>query len=401
MEALKSRAKDVYHNEPSSLDLEMYRQYSGVGDFEKMGRSHTFLKVLMVGDIGLGKSALCSKLVGIHLVKRGRQDEDTGHGALRWVGREDCKFSETPFRSGRTKDSVTKETSFVLSHYLGDSNSQNIMVIDSPGFFDPESVSKSDITREECEQYNYDFMTDLRDKLRAVREIHAILILMNLGNGGRFTYTLLKTIQAISSMFERQSASLSQHLVFVYSKCDKEDEDEIEHYIEQKQKQEEFQDIHRCLLEKGVTLTPLDRPHLFYLSSKNPNPRDISSLQEFKNMYRLLLSSPQLPTHQIQSPREYLESSSLYLYHYIYVYVYMYIFDYCRISLNNDTSFRFGDCAILTHPCWVHVCSTYFGVYNYNEVPLLDIIILLYLCIFLYFYWISEQCAIYIFYSIL
>ena len=293
-------------SEQRSLNLSMYTNYSQMKHFERMKKSNDFLKVMVMGEMGLGKSALCSKMAGIHLVERRYDEPRSEYGMLKQVAKEDCPFDDPPFLSNFGQTSVTKKTSFVLSRYLGKSENHKIMLIDSPGLFDPEQSMLDHIKGKEVAKDKDNFIDDLTSKLEAVGSIHAILILISLGDGGRFTYALQKTIEAIGAMFDNNSQSISQNLFFAFTKCDMDREDDWIYDMPDRQKK--YDKIFNTLLSKGVLLNPIDEPQLFFLSSKNPSKDEISQSGEFESLYKLICQTPPLMTEKLQDLRKYFKS---------------------------------------------------------------------------------------------
>lgn len=306
MSSIKDKWDYIVSSEPKSLGLRMETNYSEVRHFKRMGQSKEFLKIMVMGEMGLGKSALCSKMAGVHLVERRYDEPKSDFGMLKQVATEECPFLDPPFVSNHGQNSVTKKTSFVLSHYLGKSDNHKIMLIDSPGFFDPDQSMLDHIKGKNVAKHKDDFIDDLTSKLEAVGSIHAILILISLGDGGRFTYTLQKTIEAISAMFDNNSQSISQNLFFAFSKCDRNREDDWIDDMEDRQKV--YDGIFNRLLSKGVRLNPVDEPQLFFLSAKNPSENEISQSEEFKSLYMSICKTPPLMTEKLQDLRKYFKS---------------------------------------------------------------------------------------------
>ena len=287
----------------TSLRLRMYTNYSKVKHFELMKQSNDFLKVLVMGEMGLGKSALCSKMAGVHLVERRYDEPKSDFGMLKQVATEECPFLDPPFVSNHGQNSVTKKTSFVLSHYLGKSDNHKIMLIDSPGFLDPKRSMLDHIKGKKVLIPTNHVFDDINTKLEAVGSIHAILILMSLGDGGRFTYALQKTIQAVTAMFQTHDQSVSHNLFFAFTKCDEDREDDWVDYMDDRH--EEYQAIFKSLLSNNISLTPMNESRLFFLSAKNPSQFKISQSAEFQKLYQLISNTQPIITRRMQSPSQY------------------------------------------------------------------------------------------------
>ena len=69
------------------LDLEMHKNYDTLEAFVQAGEREDLLKVVVISLPGTGKSSLCCKLVGVHLVQDDLNlesgNQDSGYGILR------------------------------------------------------------------------------------------------------------------------------------------------------------------------------------------------------------------------------------------------------------------------------------------------------------------------------
>ena len=300
---IQQRVFGKVSKEAKNLGLRMHTNYSDLQHFQQMKQSKDFLKVLVIGETGLGKSALCSKMVGVHLVERSCDQPESHYGMLKHVPYKESPFADPPFISHYGTRSVTKKSSFVLSHYMGDPQKKKIMLIDSPGFLDPKRSMLDHIKGKKVLIPTNHVFDDINTKLEAVGSIHAILILMSLGDGGRFTYALQKTIQAVTAMFQTHDQSVSHNLFFAFTKCDEDREDDWVDYMDDRH--EEYQAIFKSLLSNNISLTPMNESRLFFLSAKNPSQFKISQSAEFQKLYQLISNTQPIITRRMQSPSQY------------------------------------------------------------------------------------------------
>lgn len=189
-------------------------KYSSKKDFANLKDQPGILKILVVGEMGVGKSSLCSKLVGISLMFRELSDPEGNYGDLKRVDNNQMK---NHFRVNSSKESVTRETSFVLSTYLGKRNHKKVMIIDTPGFFDPQS----DLQRRNNQPVNsnWSMTSDLTIKLKALGSLDGVILLMRLED--RLTSHFINSLKGILDMFgPQQRTKILKKLAICYSKCD-------------------------------------------------------------------------------------------------------------------------------------------------------------------------------------
>lgn len=298
-------------------DLEMHKNYDTVEKFIQAGEEENLLRIVLTSLVGTGKSTLACKLAGVHLVYNDEESDETesGYGNLRRVPKPGCPYDEPPFKGGSTQESVTKRTSFVISHFMGDENKEKLMIIDTPGLFDNDQARVDEIIEDKNDEN--DFVGDMTAKLRAVGKIHAILVLMKLDSGGRLDLTFMKTMDAINEMFSKNNCNLSKNFIFAFARCDENRSEDFTKYVKRKEKI--YSGIYDALVENNVNVTQKVPEHLFFLSSKNPDETRVSQSSEFQRLYEVLGNCPDLDTRRLQCPKKYMNSKIfIYLFYLFY-----------------------------------------------------------------------------------
>ena len=269
-------------------------RYTKVNDFKKMKDDKSALKLLVIGEMGTGKSSICSKLIGIRLMYRQPFEAKSKYSDLKRV---DTTSLKDHFKVNNSKDSVTKETSFVLSRFLGRSNDQRVMIIDSPGFFDPHSQLSQSKRRELNISANQDFCQDLKTKLRVLGSLDGIILLMSLKN--RLTSIFLNTMKGIIYMFQNEDKSpLISNLALCYSKCD---ESESRKYKRRMRNREgERTQIVAELRKYGINYMKDQRPEIFFLTSVNEDVKSIGQIAEFSAMMEFFQKTGSFSTKLVE-----------------------------------------------------------------------------------------------------
>ena len=108
--------------------------------------------------------------------------------------------------------------SFVLSRFLGDPKGPKIIMIDCPGFFDPEK----DLNDEQRANMGLGkrISDDITEKLKALGSIYGLILLMPNNTGGRVSNNIINTLKAIQYMFTKLDSDFTINLAFCYAKCD-------------------------------------------------------------------------------------------------------------------------------------------------------------------------------------
>lgn len=297
----------------------MNTNYSELEDFKDMANNQDFKKILVVGEVGRGKSALCSKLVGVHLVRWNPKEPASKYGVLKRFPKKGCPFIKPPFRSKRSADSVTKKTSYVLAYYLGDPRNQKVMIIDTPGYSDATPLTDKYVGRGQKWERKSNFSKDMMDKLQALKEIHAIVIMMKIDDGARIGETELATIKSINSMFDNQQKSMCSNYIFAYSKCDGNKLNDIQQLVNEREIS--YNKILQTMINDGISMNTMPVPQLFFLSSKNPNEEEISQIDEFKNMIKMINKCEPINTCNVLNPHDHIESNSYSIYQEYYTFL--------------------------------------------------------------------------------
>ena len=127
-------------------------------------------RLVILGATGVGKSSLANVLIG-------RDKTYEGHG-----------FKDGCFNVSTGLDSVTKKTCADVGYWMGDSNSLQVTVIDTPGFGDSLA---------EEEKIIENLVATLRDKIKFV---HVFIIAFK-QTDNRMTNSLRSMISLFEKMF--------------------------------------------------------------------------------------------------------------------------------------------------------------------------------------------------------
>lgn len=270
-------------------------RYTRVEDFEKMNGDHSTLKLLIIGEMGTGKSSLCSKFIGIRLMYRQPFEPESKYSDLKRV---DTTSLKDHFKVDNSKDSVTKETSFVLSRLLGRTDDHRVMIIDSPGFFDPQTQLGHSQRIELNIPANQDFCQDMKTKLQALGSLDGIILLMNLRQ--RMTSTFVNTMKGIIYMFENQNDNqLISNLALCYSKCD---ECESKKYKKKmKNRDQEKTEMLEEFRKHGINYSKGKSPEIFFLTAVNKDLESIGQSAEFSLMMEFFKKSGSISTKFVKN----------------------------------------------------------------------------------------------------
>ena len=193
-------------------------KYSQLSEFGAM-KNCNILKVLVIGGIGTGKSSLMSKMTGIKLMHSSQEEKATvrkEYGELIRVDKNDLKDH---FNVDHSMESVTKESGFVLSHLFGNKSRRQVMLIDSPGFFDPEEAASDEIRETLGINQRKRITDDLTEKLQALRSVDSIILMMPI-MGGRVTQNTINAVKSLEFMFHKTKGQFISNLALAYTKCD-------------------------------------------------------------------------------------------------------------------------------------------------------------------------------------
>lgn len=252
--------------------------------------------------MGIGKSSLCSKLSGIKLMF---DDEDESSNSGIKYGeaiRVDNNNRKDLFQASNTKISVTKKTSFALTHLFGNEDRRQVMILDSPGFFDPEESASDKIRKDMGLDNEKRKVEDLHEKLQALGSIDCICLFIKL-EGGRIPQNLVDALKALEKMFEKSKGGHYFNLALIVSKCD---ESQFRYYKKQmKNKEKEYQELKKTLNTYGIKFsTQNDRSQLFFLTALDESMHTIGRQDEFERLFRFFDSLVPLKTENLQNPTQ-------------------------------------------------------------------------------------------------
>lgn len=322
----------IKKNNPNSCAFTLSNQlrsdvrYTDIQDFIKMAEEPDIVKILVIGNSGVGKSAVCNKICGIQYVYNSQESEseseeeeecDTASESEQSLIKNDSqnntmekdsntvspkqnnvygdliridKTSElTPlFKVANDSSSQVEETSFVLTHYLNDPNLPRVMIIDSPVLFHPNDAKEPENNR------NFSLYTDMLAKLSAIKSVSLILFLLSTSNGGRISIEVLNTLKSLNFMMKKGGANLMDNVCFAYSKCD-EDSPRPYQSMKKKRKSEYIQLIdyfQKYQIDKPTQNNDL----LLFLTAVDTGVGSIGQKNEFINLKDLAVNLKDLKT---------------------------------------------------------------------------------------------------------
>ena len=273
-------------------------KYSKIEDFIKM-KSEKMLKVVVIGDMGMGKSSMISKIMGIkymHKFFKKKVNWKSEHGDLLRVDSNDLL---NHFESDNKKFSVTKESSFVISHLMGNETRRQVMLIDTPGLFDPEENATDEIRERLGIADRKRMIVDLKEKLEVLGSVDAVMLMMAL-SGGRVTNNMVISMKTLDHMFKRSTGGLINNMAFVMSKCD---ERLLRNYHEQmNNKDRENLSIIDQFQKYGLGVSKNDTSQLFFLTAADETIDSIGRIDELNRLFQFFNSRNPLKTEQIEDP---------------------------------------------------------------------------------------------------
>lgn len=238
--------------------------YTTLEDFERVDLS--LKRILVIGATGAGKSTLLNILAGYKLLNNNNN--------LCWA-------SKPPFESGNSTESVTCKTSFINAHWFGDLDKKCIL-IDTPGYDDTHGSDFED------SEYVISLVTDIHNKIKAIKTINTILVIHNDVWSNRInpiTYTILKMIE---TKFYQADKSIWNNVIVAYSKCNEVDvtwKNNIE--IKKRNLREEL---------KRIIQNDIDIP---ILTLSGVNNEEASSI-EFDKLWKFIDKCECVDTKQLQ-----------------------------------------------------------------------------------------------------
>lgn len=281
-------------------------KYKTVSDFKKMSDEPEITKLLVLGEIGTGKSSFSSKMIGIKFMHEAEFDEEELKGKTMYgdLVRVDNSNIKDHFKVHNSLKSVTKQCSFVLSRFLGDPNAPKIMMIDCPGFFDPEE-SLTDSQRQ-ARGLGKRIADDMTEKLRALGSIDGVILLLPNNTGGRVTSNMINTLKGIQHMFKQQNADFTINLALCYTKCD-EDPGSQRAYIHRKTKYtQEYAELIKYMQDFGIKIIKQTPPNLYFVTSCDNSETSIGQEAEFLKMIHFLRQRMPIRTADLLNPKAFI-----------------------------------------------------------------------------------------------
>ena len=212
------------------------------------------------------------------------------------------------FESKGTKGSVTKESSFVVSRLLGNKTRRPVMLIDTPGFFDPEENASDEIRKGLGLQDKRRKVDDLVEKLEVLGSVDAVVLMMPL-SGGRVTNNLVLSMKALEHMFRRSGGKFISNLAFVFSKCDEDSPRKYKKLLKNKKK--EYTETIGELQKYGVEVSKNNSSQLFFLTALDEDMGSIGQIVELNRMFQFFDYCSPLPTDQIENPTSIIQGKQI------------------------------------------------------------------------------------------
>lgn len=176
-------------------------------DFQRCDES--LKRVVVLGCTGAGKSTLLNVISGNEILQ-------TDDGSWVWNNDDDVVFT-----SAHGCQAVTKTTALAHVDFLGDSD-RPLIVVDTPGHNDTEGNEIGDVgSRAVLREQS----ADLHAKLKALRNVHLVLILHDQIGSNRLnpaTYTILKMLDEKFSA-AAADGNIWNHVAVAYSRCNHHD----------------------------------------------------------------------------------------------------------------------------------------------------------------------------------
>ena len=286
--------------------LESNVKYRNKDDFILM-KNEKILKVLIIGEIGTGKSSMISKMMGVKFVHnclKRNVEWKSEHGELIRV---DTNQLLDHFPASNTSNSVTKESSFVISRLMGNETRRPVMLIDTPGLFDPEENAIDEVRENLGIGDQKRVAEDLKEKLEVLGSVDAVVLLMPL-SGGRVTNNLVLSMKALEHMFRRSRGKYISNLALVMSKCD---EWMLRNYQQQMDNREnEYITIIGELQKYGLEVSKNNTSQLFFLTAADETIDSIGRIDELNRLFKFFNCCSPLFTDQIQDPTAIIQGQS-------------------------------------------------------------------------------------------
>ena len=284
----------------SENGLESGKIYTELKHFKKISKNEDIKKVMIMGLEGTGKSSFLNALANAQIEKNNDSDDSDIE--------ESVINQKTMFDTGTSKFAVTKESSFILAHALGKKKKIKLMLIDTPGVLGVSDISEkndesfdsdsSDQDQEEVDKYSL-FIS----KLKALTEIHMILIMLPLEKGGRLHPDLINLLKGINYMFENNDKNIFDHLIFCFSKCDEDSPSNWE--LIKEKKDEEYNTLSAELSKYEIEIESNVKHPLLFVTSKKKNSKNLGQKKEIKNLLKMIKKSKAISTKTLSNPRKF------------------------------------------------------------------------------------------------
>ena len=269
------------------------------------------LHKLTLGEMGMGKSSFCSKMSGIKLMHEDFEDDIPYSKKKGEAIRVDKNNRKDLFNVGGTHESVTKVTYFALTHLFGNKSRQRVMIIDSPGFFDPEESASEEIRKNLNLKEEDRKVADMTRKLEALGSVDSILLLMNL-QGGRIPETLVTAMKALEKMFQESNGQFIFNLALIWSKCD---ENKLRDYRRKmKNKDKEYLTLISEFQKFGIQVSKSENSQLYFITSFDESLDTIGRQDEFERLFKFFDSLKPIKTENIQDPTAFMQGDFNFLF---------------------------------------------------------------------------------------
>jgi GTPase SAR1 family protein len=254
--------------------------YATIEDFARVDPNAR--RVVVIGCTGSGKSTMLNTMAGWKFVQRAPDYKYT------W---ERGDADGTPlFEARASSDSVTKKTTYANLEWFGDA-SRPFVAVDTPGHDDPAG---SEIDSPEAREVLGELAADLHNKLKALRHVHAIVVLHNDILSNRLnpaTYTILKMV---SEKFAKAETSVWKNVVVAYSKCNAHETSWRSELASKKAKMQ-------ATIREKLASCDIDVPVLALGGGTiDPKPPSAEMTDDFEQLWEFVCAAQPLDTTRIQ-----------------------------------------------------------------------------------------------------
>ena len=191
----------------TGLRREQHTLYTTAEDFERADPA--VKRVVLLGCTGAGKSTIGNIIAGWKYVQCAGEDDEY---AFEW--RHPTEGAPL-FESRADGHSVTSKTAFANVSWLGDA-ARPAIVVDTPGHDD---TAAADLDSAASREKLGELAADLHDKLKALGEVHAIVVIHNDVMSNRLNPATHTVLEMVGEKFAAAGRPVWEHVVVAYSKC--------------------------------------------------------------------------------------------------------------------------------------------------------------------------------------